>query len=277
MKSPVFCALAAVACTCAMGAPRVSIELLPQAEVAGEAVSLGQVAHLRSSELPLMRRLVDLPIGRVPRGGQPAPVRREALAQWIQRETGLAPAEIAWQGTESVQVVRAIRRVGGSEIAAAATQALLAWMAERGIPGEAGVSRWPRDLEVPARELQLRPRSLEGATLRNRMLVWVDVWSEAGFVRTLPVAVDVAATPGTGGSRGAVVPPLGGQASTSPLLVERGGWATLRSRDGVVALESKVAVLQDGREGDHVRVRAPGGGGIVFARVVGAAQLELAP
>ena len=42
-------------------------------------------------------------------------------------------------------------------------------------------------------------------------------------------------------------------------------------------LESRVEVLQDGHPGQRVRVRQPGGAGLVMARVVGRGELELAP
>ncbi|GAB3658460.1 hypothetical protein [Ramlibacter alkalitolerans] len=270
-----------LACTCAQAAPRVTVELLPQAEVAGDGVALGQIAHLRSSELALMRQLVHLPIGRVPRDGQPAFVRRESLARWVQRETGLGEGELAWQGPELVRVNRATRQVRGSELAQAATEALRAWLAQHGWGAQLRVARAPHDLAVPAGEVQFRPRPMGDAALRNRMLVWVEVWCEGAFVRAVPVPLEIEATLLAGSPAAApasAAPPLErSPAAQAQVLVERGGWATLRSSDGVVSLESKVTVLQDGRAGEHVRVRAPGGGGIVFARVVGPAQLELAP
>jgi flagellar basal body P-ring formation protein FlgA len=276
------CVAALLACTGAQAAPRATVELLPQAEVTGDAVSLGQIAHLSSPELALLRRLVDLPIGRVPRDGQPAFVRRAALVQWVRRETGLTDDDLAWAGSEAARVTRLTRHVKASELALAATEALRAWMAQRGAAGEIRLARSLRDLEAPAGELQLRPRSLEGAALRSRMLVWVEVWSEGTFVRAVPVPLEVDATllaesPAPASGALAAAPFEAAKAAQSQVLVERGAWATLRSTDGAVSLESKVSVLQDGRAGDQVRVRAPGGAGIVFARVVGPAQVELAP
>jgi flagella basal body P-ring formation protein FlgA len=62
-----------------------------------------------------------------------------------------------------------------------------------------------------------------------------------------------------------------------PRVVARGDWATLHSAAGAVTLESRVEVLQDGRPGQRVRVRQQGATGPVFARVLGAGQLELVP
>jgi flagella basal body P-ring formation protein FlgA len=282
MKALACFVAALLACTGAQAAPRATVELLPQAEVAGDAVSLGQIAHLSSSELALLRRLVDLPLGRVPGDGQPAFVRRAALVQWVRRETGLADEDLVWEGSESARVTRLTQHVKASELALAATEALRAWMAQLGMSGEIRIARALRDIDVPAGDLQLRPRSLEGAALRARMLVWVEVWSEGTYVRAIPVPLEVEATrtagsPAPGSAALSAAPSQRVQPPQSQVLVERGGWATLRSTDGAVSLESKVTVLQDGRAGDQVRVRAPGGGGIVFARVVGPAQVELAP
>lgn len=52
-------------------------------------------------------------------------------------------------------------------------------------------------------------------------------------------------------------------------LVTRGSWVVLKTSRGMVNLESRVEVLQDGRKGQSVRVKAPGAKGSVQAKVVG--------
>ncbi|MNV36981.1 flagellar basal body P-ring biosynthesis protein FlgA [compost metagenome] len=59
--------------------------------------------------------------------------------------------------------------------------------------------------------------------------------------------------------------------------VVRGNWALLQARSGDVAVESRVEVLQDGREGQLVRVKVPGAKGEVLARVTGPGQVEVQP
>lgn len=59
--------------------------------------------------------------------------------------------------------------------------------------------------------------------------------------------------------------------------VARGKWAHLLARSGDVSVESRVEVLQDGREGQIVRVKVPGSGGEVLARVTGPGQVEVQP
>lgn len=59
--------------------------------------------------------------------------------------------------------------------------------------------------------------------------------------------------------------------------VMRGNWAHLLARSGDVSVESRVEVLQDGRQGQVVRVKVPGSSGEVLARVTGPGQVEVQP
>ena len=63
---------------------------------------------------------------------------------------------------------------------------------------------------------------------------------------------------------------------TTPAVM-RGNWAHLQVRSGEVSVESRVEVLQDGREGQVVRVKVPGSSGEVLARVTGPGQVEVQP
>jgi flagellar basal body P-ring formation protein FlgA len=60
-------------------------------------------------------------------------------------------------------------------------------------------------------------------------------------------------------------------------LVTRGEWATLRVTEGMVTLESRVEVLEDGRAGQRVQVKVPDASGSIFARVTGPGALEVGP
>lgn len=63
---------------------------------------------------------------------------------------------------------------------------------------------------------------------------------------------------------------------TTPAVM-RGNWAHLLARSGDVSVESRVEVLQDGRQGQVVRVKVPGSSGEVLARVTGPGQVEVQP
>lgn len=73
-------------------------------------------------------------------------------------------------------------------------------------------------------------------------------------------------------SRGGVL--LKNQVEEAPA-VARGEAATLRAQLGVLTVESKVEVLQDGYPGQMVKVRLPAASGPVLARVMSAGLLEM--
>lgn len=67
-------------------------------------------------------------------------------------------------------------------------------------------------------------------------------------------------------------------ADVQPLpAVSRGDWALLTTQNGLVALESRVEVLQDGRIGQSVRVKQVNATSAVLARVSGPGRLEMQP
>lgn len=279
--------LASLACgwSCAcVAAPQATIELRAEAAVAGDTVTLGDVAILRSADLALIRRLVQLPIGPAPRADRPGQVSREALAHWIEARMHPGEQQLEWRGADAARVLRVTRRATGVEIAAAAAEALTSWLAAQGLAAQVQQRQLPRDVELPAGQARLQVRPLGEMPARGRMLVWVDVWCAEAFVRSVAVPLDVRFDEQPGAAQRAfamAAPPLAASAlapaPAAPPLVARGEWATLRSTAGVVTLESRVEVLQDGRAGQRVRVRPAGATGIVFARVLGPAQLELAP
>ena len=59
--------------------------------------------------------------------------------------------------------------------------------------------------------------------------------------------------------------------------ISRGEWANLTAQYGLVALESRVEVLQDGYVGQMVRVKQANASSPIFARVAGPGHLEMQP
>jgi flagella basal body P-ring formation protein FlgA len=248
-------------------------------EVAGESVSLGQVATLRTKDLGLMRKLVDLPVVRAPRLGEELSIDQPRLAEWIGRNAGVSRKQLEWLGAGETHITRKTTRLRGADIASAASRALGHARASGGFTSAATVTMQPADMDLPAGEVRLYARPVQQARLRDRTLVWVEVWAGTAFVRS--VAVTFQASSITSAPPSAAPKPQPEAAAPSqpapPVAVMRGEWASMHTAAGAVALESRVEVLQDGRPGDKVRVRQTGATGIVFARVLSPGQLELAP
>lgn len=265
---------------------RVSIELLPQARVAGGTVLLGEVATLHCDDLALMRKLVRLPLGRAPQAGDVSLLERARLAAWLRRQAGVTADQLAWSGATESRVLRVTAMLRGEDIARVALDAVRVVLAASGEGGRVQVRIPPRDVDLPAPGWRIEVRGLEAGLGRSRPLLWADIWSGEAFVRTVPVALEVTSEwPGA-----AAITPVDGSPplqrmepertpvrDTSPPVVARGDWATLRSTTGPIVVEGRVEVLQDGRPGQKIRVRQHGVAGSLFARVLAHGQLELAP
>lgn len=274
MRARCFLACAALGVGCATAAPQADVVLLPQARVTSSQVKLGDVAHLSSADLDLMRRLVNLPLGAAPQPGQAAVVQRARVADWVLRTLGTTTAVLRWSGSGESRIARVSRQLRGDEVAHAAMEAARAWLSTQGMAGAIQVRHPVRDVDVPEGDLRLQPRPIEFPPLRNRLLVWVDVWLGEQFLRAIAVPLEVDAAPLQGRVPTSPEPPM---EEGTALAVQRGEWAALRTGAGAVLLENRVEVLQDGRVGQRVRVRPTSGSGLLLARVVGRGQLELAP
>jgi flagella basal body P-ring formation protein FlgA len=272
--------LLTLACAPALAAARVSVELLPTADVSGPAPLLGHVARIHGTELALVRRLVLLPLPAATQGGPWTIERAQVLAE-IARKLELREDEIAWKGADSARLTWARPRVDAQALAQAAVGSLAGTLQARGIAAEIRVRNMPRSMELRGGGARLQARPVDHLPLRRSMVVWVDVLADEQLPRAVPVTLELtwsfveAPAPGDP-SAGRGQQQASGRWAHVPV-VARGDWATLRASAGAIVLESRVEVLQDGQPGDRVRVRSQGAGGIVFARVIGTGQVELAP
>ena len=269
--------LLAAACGCAAAQPHASIELQPQARVASRTVRLGDLAHVRSDSLELVRALVRLEVEAGSQAHEPSFLVREDLAHAVARRLPAKRADLAWSGSEQVAVLRVPPHASGDAIAAAAVDALQELLQAQGASAQVRVRARPREVPTPDAALHLAVRPLDPLHLHRTPVAWVEVWADDLFVRAVPVSLAIVGGFGGNGSIDAGLPRAAAPAPKLAPAVARGERALLRSVFGSVLLESRVDVLQDGRVGDMVRVRQPGGAGMVLARVVGAGRLELAP
>ena len=170
------------------------IELPAVMEAKRADVVLGDVAQLSSRDLTTLRKLMRLPLGRLPRSGESAHLDRSQLARWVRARTGIDPHAITWSGAEAVDIYLATRELNGEQLVSAARASLQDWLSARSTRSSVELSRVPRDLIVPAGEVKVQVRPIPNAALLARhMSVWVDVWVDDRFIRTVPVSFEVSA------------------------------------------------------------------------------------
>jgi flagella basal body P-ring formation protein FlgA len=187
----------------------VRIELRPDVQVRQTAVTLGEVANLTSRDLSTLRRLMALPLGHVPRSGEPVSLDRETLFRWLRVRGGMEPTQVEWLGGAASSVRLATHVLTGEQIAASAEAHLQAMLKASGLRGEIVVTAPPRDVDIPVGKAELRARPLaslqpsvqgspwpvtgvaDAPAMPKRQSLWLDLWVDGRFVRTVVVGFEL--------------------------------------------------------------------------------------
>lgn len=171
-----------------IGHGQVEIELRPEVVALHRQVRLGDVAYLHTTDLGAIQRLVELPLGQAPQAGNEAVLERKVLARWIRGQIGLTSEQVVWRGSERSRVRGSVQTLPAAQIEQTARAALENWLVARSNRFDIEGLGLRHDINLPVGRIELRARSLPwGSRPSSRMVVWVDVWVDGGFVRTVPV------------------------------------------------------------------------------------------
>jgi flagella basal body P-ring formation protein FlgA len=298
----------------------VRVDLNAQVEVRHERVTLGDVASLSGGNADTLAMWRRIPLGSAPKDGSVTRIERLQLQRWVRSYLANRQTAVQWDGAERVEITTASTKLAGAQIASYAKKSLQAWLADHVVHADISEAAESHDLFVPQGALHLTVRPIAGGvTPTKRMQLWVDVWVDDSFIRTVPVEFSVRAYQtayiaredvGAGSvvhaadfekreidvtdpvKENAIVADedssswrmkhgllkgnalLQNQVQPVPAVI-RGESATLRSKNGMVELESKVEVLQDGFPGQIVKVRPTAASESILARVAGNGILEM--
>jgi flagella basal body P-ring formation protein FlgA len=275
------------------GAAPIQIALSASVGVARPEVSLGDIATLTTTDLGTLKQLMALPLGPAPRAGEKAQLGQAELARWIHAQTGIVAGRIIWEGPSITTVHRASTEISSSRLLAVANDSLRAWLASHAQGAEVVLVTSPRDVPVPLGRTALVPRPIaREASMAKRVVVWIDVWVEEQFLRTVPVGFEVTAYGAprqADKNESAAAPAVSAASSVPPPTivnaradvrqgpgVSRGDWVALSLRNGSIEMESRVEALQSGRLGQVVSVKPPKSTEALLARVIGHGRVEAA-
>jgi flagella basal body P-ring formation protein FlgA len=299
----------------------VKIELRAKVQVRHAQVTLGDVANLSSGDLATLYQWMKLPLGSAPRAGHMVSLERGEIERWV-RSRQLTQGSAVWSGAERVEIDASEQTLAGEKVIESARQELARWLQSRVTRSEISEVSEARDVSLPQGKVELRVRPLpEGRPPSRRMLLWVDIWIDNAFSRSIPVNFEVRAyqdgyvasqdlmsgslvTPASFVRREVDIadaphetavsarnpndsalwrvrrsvnkgdPVLRSQIEAAPA-VTRGEQITLRTHTGMVLLEGRVEALQDGYQGQMVRVKAASATSSVMARVAGPGMVEI--
>lgn len=193
-------ALAAAACATglwhgAAAGEAVRIELQSRVQVADAEVRLGDVARISGAPLPRQAQLGGVRLGRMPDSGDSLVLDREAVARWVRSQTGLAPGQVSWTGSPTVELSWPRHALQGARIEQFAREGLLKWLAGHSERAQVESLGEVADQQIPAgpRQVQLKLRPIAEALPRARMQAWVDIYAGERFLRAVPVRFKVEA------------------------------------------------------------------------------------
>ena len=177
----------------------ISIELRPSVELKGKTVTLGDIAIIRGSDDLLRNRLESLPLGRAPRSGETVRLNRNTLHRWIRTQMGRLATPISWTGPQEIRLQSASQTLSGELIAEAALAEIKTIYAKTFFRADIRLVEEVSPVSIPLGKLQLKVRN-EGQRqsvinqqpqFSKRQVVWVDVWVDAQFIRTVQVGVSI--------------------------------------------------------------------------------------
>jgi Chaperone for flagella basal body P-ring formation len=85
----------------------VRITLPQKIEVSSAQVFVHDVATVSSSDLGLLKRVLNLPLGKIPIGDESVSIQRTEMERWLRHAGGLRSNQIAWFGSAVVHIQRA--------------------------------------------------------------------------------------------------------------------------------------------------------------------------
>lgn len=158
--------------------------------VKGASYTLGEVVDISGFDARQTEQLAALSVGTSPRVGYPERVTRAALERRVQ--AAIPGIQVRWAGPDVVALHRAASTVGGEDIVDHAAKYLYQVLAgEHHRVALQPVEALP-DVPVNQGQVALRVRSLPYTeALRKRARIWVDVFVDGVFNRSVPVVFAV--------------------------------------------------------------------------------------
>jgi flagellar basal body P-ring formation protein FlgA len=170
------------------------VQIEQRAEFAARAqkVLLGDIATLRTTDLPTIQRLSALSLGQSPAVGAEAVLRRDVIVRWVRSQLGIDTGQVLWSGAEETRVHTFAQEFPASRIEQVAKDALRDWLDKHATRYGIDAMALPAEIRLPVGQVQLKARPLApNAEPTARMLVWVDVQVDGRFVRAVPVSFAV--------------------------------------------------------------------------------------
>ncbi len=164
----------------------VAIELRSSALIDHPRIVLADVAVIHGHAA-----LQTIALGQAPRVGYVERLTRTQIEQAIRRHAGSEVGAFNWSGASSVAVKIQSQAVTGSDVSAAAMQALRSQFDTSHRAIALSLASPVADVELPAGPVELRARPLQASVLPARVPMWVDLLVNGTVYRSVVVQLSV--------------------------------------------------------------------------------------
>lgn len=187
----------------------VVIELRANAVIEHARVTLSDIATLQA-DARTAAALGTVDLGHAPRIGYAERLTRAQIELLIRRHAAVGDVAIDWHGPGTVAMHTAAQTVSGATLTTAAIAAAQTAYAAPDRQLDIAAPAQVADVDVPVGALQIRPRSLDGIKLAQRMPLWLDLLVDGAVYRSVVVQLQ---------------PSMRQNAYIAKRAIEQGAWA----------------------------------------------------
>lgn len=189
MRTLITLILILVLATAVSAAPQVTVVVKPTSEVAGEKVTLGDIASIEGADANQAERLRNIQVCQSPLPGKTRKLTDDQVVTAMKR-AGILPDATGLLCPPEIAVVRTSAVVGGLDLVEAVRKHVLAANSWTGtVSVEAAVP--PADQIVPTGKLDLRIRAGTSAVRKGRNSISLEIVIDDKVYRTVQVSVTV--------------------------------------------------------------------------------------
>jgi len=176
------------------GGMAVRIELRADAVVDTRSVLLADIAIVSAVDAGAKRSLETLRICNAPMVGRVERVSRDELDRLVRKWLSGLGVTVEWSGARAVNVRSAARLIEAKTVVEVADNYLRMELGAGFDKIEIDLAAPVADVELPLGNATFKPRASDAGRLRSRMPVWVDVYVDDAFYRSVVVPFAVAAS-----------------------------------------------------------------------------------
>ncbi len=164
----------------------IGIDINKSVIVSNPFVVLKDVADIKTSDLGARLQLENIALVKSPRVGYSKEISRVQIQSRIRESLNIDPKLLVWKGADSVRVDLASQKLAYPRLLEKAKSFIHAQLNSIGREVKAKTVRIKQDISLPFGKITLVPR-MNSEFISKRMCVWVDVFTDNNFYRSVPV------------------------------------------------------------------------------------------